>query len=1141
MLLCSIRALVLPVALVLSQHQTFAQTTTATAVPSQTTLDLSQVEPATIAARVTAVQDRLRVLQPTDPEKDPNAEERSVLQDILTTLTQLDEAWQKHAQFTTLLKELPERLRTATSSTDSEERRRPQALADVTEELREQYETQLQNARDEVRRLMQDNVSGEVRLATIPQEIEHAIQQRLQSEKEQAALRESPAGNATVVSSLRADLLSLRLRLYTAVEEALDAEREWLVKRVPLQDALVRSAQLRFQRLQRDLNRMYERLGQSVKAEQQALDSLAASLAQQMEQPLDPIDAAVLRLTLDTVTSRGHTAAYRQERTRVQERILEQEQKNTQLQQRVERLTALVEKYTRGDIAAQQVPALFERIRRERASYRPTIALEWDARLREINSLLFALDDRLYEFDEHAQTILAKIDVPQATPEVQHQEAGVTKVHAVLDEQRSVLREQQQALAQLSQGITRLLLLDREYHQQLDDTYVSTLGKIFWLRDGHPFDLQTATQVPAGLWASLQRLTEFLWNEYARLGPLVAAEPAPWLFLPLIFLLLAWVAYRLRSSLRTQVDLALSSDAARAGMPGLLATVLVVLRSVVWPGYVFLLGWAYHAFVVEQREVAAAILGGTSRAVFLLWLYFFGRQLFRWNGWGQQMWGLSTDVCSTLRYAVTAGAVAAMVCLVPRYVLLVSPGDPNSAPASLALARTLLLVFQSVLIAILARSGRRNSVLMHFVLRGLQQHLIAPLWPLVHVSLLLGLAAISLLDILGYRYASAFLWWRVVVSLAVIALLRLVTSAPLPKSIDRVISRMVSQTAEDEADVHSIPLLVERYRNVATMVRNGVLIVLSLAILLEVWGASLSDLLTSPAIVRAASTAVVIGITVGIAFAVLYVSRTLTAYVLRSRTTDAGEPLEISRKRKTLTPLIQTIIRVLTVFIAVLVILEQIGVATGPLLASVGIFGLAIGFASQSLIKDVINGLFILFEESLSVGDVVEVNSISGQVERFSLRTVTLRDLSGNVYVIPNSTIDVVKNFTQDYSRYLLDVGVAYREDVDAVIAVLQEIAEGLRGDPLYGQDILEPLEVLGLDRFEDSAVIIRARLTTRPLQQWRVGREFNRRMKKVFDERGIEIPFPQRTIYWGTQKETPASPPQGPLPPSDDKPDDKQ
>ena len=148
------------------------------------------------------------------------------------------------------------------------------------------------------------------------------------------------------------------------------------------------------------------------------------------------------------------------------------------------------------------------------------------------------------------------------------------------------------------------------------------------------------------------------------------------------------------------------------------------------------------------------------------------------------------------------------------------------------------------------------------------------------------------------------------------------------------------------------------------------------------------------------------------------------------------------------------------------------------------------------------------------------LRGLGGQVEKVTLRAVTIRDLSGNVHVIPNSTIDMITNMTKEYSRYLLDVGVAYREDVDKVIAILREIDEAMRRDVAFGKDMLEPLEVMGLDRFEDSAVIVRARLKTRPLQQWRIGREFNRRIKKVFDERDIEMPFPHHTLYWGQPKE---------------------
>jgi small-conductance mechanosensitive channel len=204
-----------------------------------------------------------------------------------------------------------------------------------------------------------------------------------------------------------------------------------------------------------------------------------------------------------------------------------------------------------------------------------------------------------------------------------------------------------------------------------------------------------------------------------------------------------------------------------------------------------------------------------------------------------------------------------------------------------------------------------------------------------------------------------------------------------------------------------------------------------------------------------------------------------------------------------------------------------VGINITPILAGVGILGLAVGFGAQTLVKDIINGLFILVEDSISVGDVVNIRNTGGLVEAVNLRTIRLRDLQGSVHIIPNSQVEMITNMTKDYSYYVLDVGIAYREDTDEVVAALQEIDTEMRADPAFAPDMLEPIEILGVERFADSAVVIRARLKTKPIRQWTVGREFNRRMKKLFDARGIEIPFPHHTIYWGEPKRGAVAPPQ--------------
>ena len=235
-------------------------------------------------------------------------------------------------------------------------------------------------------------------------------------------------------------------------------------------------------------------------------------------------------------------------------------------------------------------------------------------------------------------------------------------------------------------------------------------------------------------------------------------------------------------------------------------------------------------------------------------------------------------------------------------------------------------------------------------------------------------------------------------------------------------------------------------------------------------------------------------------------------------------PTELKRA-DTLTQVIRDLARVVILGVGVMMVLSEVGVDLKPLLAAAGLGGLAIGFGAQSLVKDVISGFFILLEDSVRVGDVVEIAGVSGLVEEVKLRTIVLRDESGSIHVIPNGAINTVKNMTQLYSYYVFNIGVAYRENVDEVMVLLKDIAEDLRHDRTFADDILAPLEMWGVDRFADSAVIIKCRIKTKPIQQWRIGREMNRRIKNIFDAKGIEMPYPHQTIYWGAPKDGSPSP----------------
>lgn len=229
--------------------------------------------------------------------------------------------------------------------------------------------------------------------------------------------------------------------------------------------------------------------------------------------------------------------------------------------------------------------------------------------------------------------------------------------------------------------------------------------------------------------------------------------------------------------------------------------------------------------------------------------------------------------------------------------------------------------------------------------------------------------------------------------------------------------------------------------------------------------------------------------------------------------------IEFEKRSGTLSSVVHWILRVVILAVAAFMLLGEFGVNLGPVLAAAGVVGLAVGFGAQNLVQDFISGFFLLLEDQVRVGDVVKIGDKGGLVEKVTLRMIILRDFDGTVHFIRNGKIDVISNMTKDYSNYVFNLGVAYRENVDEVIKVLQGIDEEMRADAGFKNDILAPIEIAGLDAFSDSAVVIKARIKTKPIQQWRIGREFNRRIKMKFDELNIELPFPHQTIYFGKDK----------------------
>jgi len=228
----------------------------------------------------------------------------------------------------------------------------------------------------------------------------------------------------------------------------------------------------------------------------------------------------------------------------------------------------------------------------------------------------------------------------------------------------------------------------------------------------------------------------------------------------------------------------------------------------------------------------------------------------------------------------------------------------------------------------------------------------------------------------------------------------------------------------------------------------------------------------------------------------------------RSRSADAANRIE------TMTQVLRYALAATIVVVAGMLALDQLGISIAPLVATAGVAGVAIGFGLQNLMKDYFAGVVLLIEDQIRKGDVIEAAGKSGLVEQMTLRFVRLRDYDGNVHFVPNGAITTVTNLSREYAYAVIDAGIAYGADIDRGFDVMRQVARAIRADPAYGSRICEDLEIAGVERWENSSVVLRARLKVVPLEQWNVKREFLRRLKYAFDTAGIEIPFPHLTVY---------------------------
>jgi small conductance mechanosensitive channel len=392
---------------------------------------------------------------------------------------------------------------------------------------------------------------------------------------------------------------------------------------------------------------------------------------------------------------------------------------------------------------------------------------------------------------------------------------------------------------------------------------------------------------------------------------------------------------------------------------------------------------------------------------------------------------------------------------------------------------------------------------------------IANVWHILAIAYVFAVYGVWALSIAG---GFQFLLRATVLTVVVVTVVRLVTA-----TLRRAIERGFALSAELKVRFPGLETRANRYLPFLQTLLRGAIYFFATLLLLEVWGMHAFAWLTSEFGRRVFGSLVTVGVILLIAMLLSEVVNELVERYLQRRQGEWHDAARSARMR-TLLPLLRNAFRILLVVMVALIVLSELGINIAPLLAGAGVVGLAIGFGAQTLVKDLITGIFILAEDTIAVGDVVDLGGHSGVVEAMTIRSIRLRDHTGAVHTIPFSAVSTVMNMTRDFGYAVFDIGIAYSEDLDRVIDLLRRLGDELRRDKEFVRDIREPIEVMGISRFADAAVIIRVRIKTAPSKQWAVEREFNRRLKRLFEEEHIARANPPAapTIYLSEARPVP-------------------
>ena len=1106
---------------------------------------------AMIAAREQAVQARLKGLDQITLAQEDLEATQVALQQQLTLLRSLDDLLRQQQVYGQQLRQLPQRLADLNAERKAFDESVPESFPEVSEQLRDRYETKLQAARTEIETLSKQHAAAELRLAGITKELEQLAAERGQIEQMLLAERSEAAQNTqpSPLPLARFELLRLKVQFARVKADTLEAERQWLTQQRPLQDAMLSLAKARLRSLQQSLDRIKQALGQAIRQEQVALTTTAKGIERKLEKTDDPAEALLLAARLETVEIRKATAQYRQQLNHIGDRVLIQEKFNSQEKQDLDRLVSLVERYAGGERVAQRLQLAFARLRRERTRFHGEQIRELEGQLQRLTEQALDLDERLYEFDRVAELRIGEMRVRLGIVSRPEYDAQVARAYHALEEQKQALREQQQSLALLMQELNKLINLYRERKRLLDDSYRFILAKMFGFRDSQLISWRVLHLAADGAVHTADRLRTFVHSELSNVVAGLVRSTRFWLLLPLLFVGLPWVAYRTRQQFRAWARVYVAEEVEHQSLlRKAVSASLMLIQTSIWPTYIAVFVWAWPQILpggAHQPEFERPLIVGLHLAALLLWLGLLGHAIFRRDGWGQQVAGLQPQLCTFLRRTILLAWLAALVLLVPRHILLTETSESEFIRENLALARLMFMAFQVVLFVLIGITCRRGSRLMQAVLIHSQRRngLLWRNWPLVHVAILAGIGAVIALDAQGYRYAARSLWLRTAESLLVVLVL-MALNALVNVIIDRL-ARQWQRPGDRPVD----PAQPSRW----SLMQQGrqfvhfILVLIGFVVIQHLYGLDQDVLGALDAVhlftIGKDAAGQALWLTLGDVMVVLLIFTGIG--ILMRNLPGLYEVLLFPRVRweAGFRYAFLTLSRYTLVLIALWWSLALLHLRWSNIQWILAAASVGLGFGLQEIVSNFVSGLILLIERPISVGDFVAVGGQEGTITRITIRATTIQNLDNQTVIIPNKAFIAgqVTNWTlgDSYIRVIATVGVAYGSDMELVKRLLTEVVVK------HPRVLRYPSPQVLFRSFGESSLDWEVWFfVPSPRDRFAITNDVLLQIDHAFRENGVHIPFPQRDLHVRTtdaavalrasdnaQSASPAMPLPGPMP----------